>query len=129
MKKPILEIKDLSDPAWFGTNSVYSDLYLPPVEGYAPIIFTPAGFIAKISESSSAQPVTLLNPQTVGVNFQFSFQSQTGFTNAVQYRTNLVSGSWQTYSNFAGDGTLKTIPVPLSLFSPANQGFIRVTTQ
>ena len=74
--------------------------------------------------------VTLLNPQLPGANFQFQFISQAGFIHAVQYRTNLVSGSnWQTYSNVTGDGALKTIPIPLSVFNASRQGFIRVSTQ
>jgi len=74
-------------------------------------------------------PVTLLNPGDTGTSFQISFQSQSGFTHSVQYRTNLIAGSnWQTYSNVAGDGTLKTIPIPLSVFSPSQQGFVRVST-
>jgi hypothetical protein len=78
---------------------------------------------------TGAAPVRLLNPQTGGGNFQFTFQSQTGFTNAVQYRTSLVGGTWLTWTNLAGDGTVKTVPIPLSLFSPSKQGFIRVSTQ
>jgi hypothetical protein len=79
--------------------------------------------------AAGASPVRLLSPQTGGGNFQFSFQSQTGFTNTVLYRTNLVAGSWLTWTNIPGDGTVKIIPVPLSLFSPSKQGFIRVSTQ
>ena len=79
--------------------------------------------------SSLPAPVNLLNPQASGTNFQFSFRSQAGFTNAVLYRTNLTLGSWQTYSNILGDGTLKMIALPFSLFSPSAQGFIRVSTQ
>jgi hypothetical protein len=86
--------------------------------------------LAKINETTAASPVTLLNPQTVGANFQFQFLSDAGFIHAVQYRTNLVAGAnWQTYSNVTGDGTLKTIPIPLSVFSPSKQGFVRVSTQ
>ena len=40
-----------------------------------------------------------------------------------------VLGIWLTYSNVTGDGTLKTIPIPLSVFSPSKQGFIRVSSQ
>jgi hypothetical protein len=88
--------------------------------------------LAKITDNPTvvALPVTLLNPQDNGTSFQFQFLSQAGFAHAVQYRTNLVAGSnWQTYSNVTGDGALKTIPIPLSVFSPAQQGFIRVQTQ
>ena len=59
----------------------------------------------------------------------FSFLSQSGFTHTVQYRTDLSSGlSWQIYSNILGDGTLKAIPMPLSVFGAADQGFVRVST-
>lgn len=72
----------------------------------------------------------LLNPHQSGTNFQFSFVSQSGYTNTIQYRTNLVAGAnWQTYSNILGDGTLKTISIPFSIFSPARQGFMRLLTQ
>src|SRR5262249_40511243 len=76
--------------------------------------------------NAAPPPVQLASPRLVGTNFQFSFVSQAGFTHTVQYRTNLVAGNWQTYTNISGDGSLKTLPVPLVRFSPANQGFIRV---
>ncbi|HLX95688.1 MAG TPA: LamG domain-containing protein [Verrucomicrobiae bacterium] len=79
--------------------------------------------------TAGASHVTLLNPKTGGGNFQFSFLSQTGFTNTVQYRTNLTVGSWQIYTNIPGDGTSKTSSIPFSIFSPSRQGFIRVSTQ
>jgi hypothetical protein len=79
--------------------------------------------------TAGASHVTLLSPQTSGGNFQFSFQSQTGFTNTVYYRTNLATGNWLTWTNIPGDGTVKIVPVPLSLFSPSKTGFIRVSTQ
>jgi hypothetical protein len=79
--------------------------------------------------TGGASPVTLLSPQSGGGNFQFSFQSQTGFTNTVQYRTNLVTGNWLTWTNITGDGTVKIVPMPLTLFSPSKTGFIRVSTE
>jgi hypothetical protein len=74
-------------------------------------------------------PTQLINAQHAGTNFQFSFLSQTGVTNSVQYRTNLVLGNWLTYSNITGDGSLKTIPIPVSVFKGAKQGFIRISSQ
>ncbi len=120
-------------PVVFGTNNVISSgraVYGGP-GGSLNFIWYPAGVLAKITDSASAAlPVTLLNPQTAGSNFQFQFLSQAGLSHAVQYRTNLVAGSgWQTYSTVTGDGTLKTIPIPLSVFSPSRQGFVRVATQ
>ena len=73
--------------------------------------------------------INLLTLHTAGTNFQFQFPSQFGFTHAVQCRTNLVSGSWQSYTNVSGDGTLKTISIPLSIFGQSPQGFVRVLTQ
>ena len=125
-----LKVKDISSPAQFGTNFVSSDLYVPGGGGPSPIIFTQAGMIAKIAESTAAvSPLTLLNPKTVGSNFQFQFLSQSGCNHSILHRTNLVSGNWQTNATIAGDGTLKTITVPLSVFAPSRQGFIRVSTQ
>ncbi|MGA2243568.1 MAG: LamG domain-containing protein [Verrucomicrobiota bacterium] len=80
--------------------------------------------------TAGAAPVQLLNAGQRGTSFQFQFQSQAGFTNAVQYRTNLISGlNWQTCSNIISDGTLKTVTIPFAIFGPARQGFVRVTTQ
>jgi hypothetical protein len=87
---------------------------------------TEAGFLDQVS---FAGPVDLSNPQTVGTNFQFQFPSQAGFSYGILYRTNLVVGNWQTYSSVAGNGSLMTISVPLSVFSPAKQAFICVSTQ
>lgn len=88
------------------------------------------GTVFSFIVSSAALPVTLLNPQDNGVNFLFHFTTQSGFNHAVQYRTNLIAGlNWQTYSNFAGDGNVKNLIIPISLFNPARQGFIRVSTQ
>jgi hypothetical protein len=95
------------------------------------IIYHPGGYLAKVTQvAAGALPVTLLNPQAGGGNFQLSFISQSGFTHYVQYGTNLASAlNWQTFTNLTGDGSLKTVSVPLSLFSPAKQGFVRVLTQ
>jgi hypothetical protein len=94
------------------------------------LYFHPSGFLAKITDGAAGPlSVKLLNPQSNGANFQFQFLSQSGFTHSILYRTNLTAGIWQTNSTVSGDGTLKTISLPFSLFSPANQGFIRVSTQ
>jgi hypothetical protein len=85
-----------------------------------------AGFLVS---GTIAVPATLLNPLNAGATFQFQFLSQTGFNHAVLYSTNLVTGNWQTYSNLTGDGTVKTISMPISLFNGSKQGFVRVSTQ
>lgn len=91
------------------------------------LVYHPSGFLGKVIESKA---VGLVNPLAAAGNFQFTFLSQPGVTHTVEYRTNLNSGAgWQIYSNVPGDGTVKTIPVPASVFSPARQGFIRVSSQ
>jgi hypothetical protein len=114
----------------FGTNTIYggSTCVGSP---FCTLVYHQSGYLAKITESSGsgALPVTLLNPQYPGSNFQFSFASQSGFTHWVLYRTNLSVGSWQTNSSVTGDGTLKTNNLPLSVFGGAKQGFVRVLTQ
>jgi hypothetical protein len=74
-------------------------------------------------------PTQLTNAHYTGTNFQFSFLSQAGVTNSVQFRTNLVLGNWLIYSNVTGNGSLKTIPIPISVFNGAKQGFIRISSQ
>ena len=116
----------------FGTNMVSSDaLWLSAgAGGSVNILWNPAGMIAKVTDGVLApSPVTLLHPAGNGLNFQFQFLTQSGFSHRILYRTNLVAGSWQTNSTVSGDGTVKTISLPLSIFSPAKQGFIRVSTQ
>jgi hypothetical protein len=81
------------------------------------VVFTPAS------------AVTVINPQKSGANFQFSFVSQAGFSHDVQFSTNLVSASWQTYTTIYGDGTLQNFQIPISIFNGSKQGFIRVSTQ
>jgi hypothetical protein len=121
-----------SVPARFGTNTLFSDRQslFAGAGGSTSLLWYPGGVLAKITETTAtATPVTLLNPQTSGANFQFQFLSQSGFMHSILYRTNLALGNWQTNSTVAGDGTVKTISLPFSLFSPAKQGFIRVSTQ
>ncbi len=85
--------------------------------------------VGLINALNAPARVSLLIPHIVGTNFQFQFLSQSGSTNAIQCRTNLIAGNWQSYTNVTGDGTLKTISIPLSVFSPSKQGFVRVLTQ
>ena len=116
--------------AQFDTNNVFSDDYLVINGIFGTVEWTEGGMIAKITETATtAAPVTLLHPQIVGTNFQCQFVSESGFNHGILYRTNLVAGVWVTNSTIAGDGTLKTVTIPLSAFSPAQQGFIRVSTQ
>jgi hypothetical protein len=119
----------LKSPTSFGSILVGSSLTCIG-SPFCTLTYYESGVLAKITDGAvTALPVTLLNPQNNGVNFQFQFQSQSGFNHSVLYRTNLIAGlNWQTNSTIAGDGTLKTISIPLSVFSPARQGFVRVLT-
>jgi Concanavalin A-like lectin/glucanases superfamily len=120
------------EPTLFGTNEVFSDgYYVSGGEGGSTtVIWQPGGVLAKINNAVvTGVPVKLLTLQDNGVNFQFSFTSQANFNHLVEYTTNLLNPNWQTYTNVAGDGTVKTIPIPLSVFSPSRQGFVRVSTQ
>lgn len=87
------------------------------------------GFLAKVTEEAvipPALPVTLLNPQTPGANFQFQFLSQSGKTNTVQSRTNLTLGTWIDRTNILGDGNTKTVTIPVGT---APTEFFRISTQ
>ena len=117
-------------PTVFGSNQVQSSLEAIPGLPFVIFVWHTSGYLAKITDGAAAAlPVTLVNPKYPGSSFQFSFTSQSGFTHTVLYRTNLTLGSWQTNTSVAGDGTLKTISVPLTLFGGAKQGFVRVATQ
>jgi hypothetical protein len=116
-------------PAQFGTNFVTSDATLigSPIGS---LVYSVGGLMTKITDSSAtASPVRLIDLLNSGGNFQFSFTSESGFTHYVQYRTNLVSGVWQSYTNLSGDGTLKTISMPMSSFNGSKQIYVQVSTQ
>jgi hypothetical protein len=76
--------------------------------------------------STNTTPVSLVNAQRTGGNFQFQFQSQSGRTNTVQSRTNLATGIWINRTNIPGDGTLKTVVLPVGS-NPSE--FFRISTQ
>ena len=95
-----------------GPITVFSDGYFVSggAGGGTTLIWTPGGVLANITDSvTPALPVVLLHPSETTTNFQFSFNSESGFTHTVLYRTNLVAGAWMSYTNFPGDGTLKSI--------------------
>jgi hypothetical protein len=115
----------------FGTNHVFSDeqIITGGAGGSEFIVWNQAGMLGKVTDTATALPVTLLNAIGNGTNFQFQFLSESGFNHDVLYRTNLQVGNWQTNSTLAGDGTLKTVHIPFSLFNPSHQGFVKVTTR
>ena len=75
---------------------------------------------------SGINPVQLANPNRTGGNFQFQFLSESGKTNTVQSRTNLTLGTWVNRTNILGDGSTKTVTLPVS---SAPTEFFRVSTQ
>ncbi len=106
---------------YFGTNVVTSEeLYF----GLGAAYWDKAGVLAKITDVETT--VTLFNLVENPSNFQFSFQTLPGMTHNVEYSTNLTTHTWQTYSNFTGDGTIKTIQIPLSSFGTSKKGFVRI---
>jgi subtilase family serine protease len=101
----------------------------PAVTGYDLCTGWGSPNVGLINALAGPLKVSLLIPRAVGTNFQFQFLSQSGYTHAVQCRTNLFSGSWLSYTNVTGDGTVKTTSIPFAVFSPSRQGFVRVLTQ
>lgn len=94
--------------------------------------FLLGGAFGKITEAAAPvipNPITLLSPTNSATQFQFSFNSQSGFTHSVLYKTNLAIGTWQTYSNVTGDGSLKIITIPAATFGGSKHAFVRLSTQ
>jgi hypothetical protein len=85
---------------------------------------TAAGFLDEVSYVPT--PIVLTNVVETSSGLTFSFLSEDQLTNTVQYKTNLLTGSWQVYTNIFGDGTLKTVTIPLSTFGPTKTGFVRI---
>jgi hypothetical protein len=118
----------------YNSNNFPGVTFTTPVDAFAKPISNWTATATLNTESFNYFVVTtnavrLINPQTAGTNFQVSFLSQAGVTGSVQYRTNLLLGNWLTYTNVAGDGSLKTIPVPRAVFNGSPQGFIRISSQ
>jgi hypothetical protein len=118
----------------YNSNNFPGVTFTTPVDAFSNPVRTWTTTVTLTSEAFDnfvvgPNPTQLINAQRAGTNFQFSFLSQTGVTNSVQYRTNLVLGNWLTYSNVTGNGSLKTIPIPISVFNGAKQGFIRISSQ
>lgn len=59
--------------------------------------------------TGEAQSVQLINPQMVGSEFSFQFQSRAGAGHRVEYKNALSDSAWQTLKLIAGDGTLKQV--------------------
>ncbi|HTB83664.1 MAG TPA: immunoglobulin domain-containing protein [Candidatus Sulfotelmatobacter sp.] len=72
-----------------------------------------------VIDNVSVEGITYTPPQIVaplwnssGFSFEFGTDAYESYT--VQWTTNLLSGNWNTYTNFYADGTTNTIAVPLS---------------
>jgi hypothetical protein len=117
----------------YSLNNVTNVTFSVPVDGNTNLI---TNFVTQVNLSTGATsifvvtggatPVQLVNTHVSGTNLLVSFQSQTGFTNRVQYSTNLTSTNWLTYTNIPGDGNLKNLQVPLSIFGGSPKGFLRI---
>ncbi len=64
-----------------------------------------------------------LTPRVSGGNFVFSFPTDPAHTYTVQQNTNLSTTNWTVFTNFAGDGSITQIFVPISI---APQSVFRV---
>jgi hypothetical protein len=78
-----------------------------------------------IQKPAVTTQVKLLNAAKSNGQFRFEFDSKTGATHVVQYRTAMPTGSWQTLTTLTGDGSRKQITD--SMGEPAR--FYRVTGQ
>ncbi len=106
---------------YFGANVVTSE---EQSFGLGFVLWRQAGVLAKITDVETN--VTIFNLVENPSNFQFSFQTLPGLTHNIEYCTDLNAHIWQTYSNFTGDGTIKTIQIPLSSFGSSKNGFVRI---
>jgi len=82
-----------------------------------------------VTEPICLPPVSdpvILNPRQRGQEFTFSFNTVSGRTYLVEYKTNLNDGSWQILQTNNGDGTQQTIVTPLGASS---QRFFRFQLQ
>ncbi len=73
----------------------------------------------------SLPPVTNLTIQAISGNLTLSFATQPGRTYTVEMRTNLTTSPWLAFTNITGDGSLRSIPLPVD----RPQGYYRILTQ
>jgi hypothetical protein len=88
------------------------------------VIGEESGNSAAVGSSISA--FQIYNAQFIGATFQFSFASQAGVVCVVESSTPLPVSVWQPRTNVTGDGTLKTIQLPMN---PGAAEFFRLRTQ
>jgi hypothetical protein len=79
----------------------------------------------KVYRTLATTGLTLLNPAHSGTTSTFSFLAQSGQNYTVQFRTNLISGSWQFLQGVAGTGAFTNI---VDTTSTNTVRFYRVTS-
>jgi hypothetical protein len=68
-------------------------------------------FIASIP---AAMRLSLSPPKIVGGNIQFSFTSASNTTYAIQYKDDLATTNWASFTNITGNGSLIQVQAPLT---------------
>ncbi len=68
----------------------------------------------------------ILPPATLGTNFSMSFSTLSGFNYLVQYEDTVNASNWQTLQTVIGDGTVKSIAVPVT---GATERYFRLLVQ
>ena len=105
---------------------------VPRQHGFADEASSGKGVHLLMSDSTNALAGRAIGPPLIsppvlnGNDFTFSFDTLNGFTYVVQYKNSFDDPIWQTLQSAAGDGTPKTITVPLS---DALQRFYRLSVQ
>jgi PKD repeat protein len=74
----------------------------------------------------AADTPLLLSPALSGSDFTFSFDTLAGFTYVIEFKDSFDDARWQILQSVAGDGTVKTITVPLA---DAMQRFYRMSME
>jgi uncharacterized repeat protein (TIGR01451 family) len=104
------------------TNVVVS--FTPPAEGVFSnvIVFSSNGGSSTNTVVGRAiNPPLISEPAISGTDFTFTFPTIAGFTYVVQYEDVITAANWQTLQIVPGDGTVKTVTVPVS--APAERYF------
>lgn len=69
-------------------------------------------------ESLTLGPVIIQSPRVVGSQFGFDFLTEAYASYTIQSATNLVAPVWVNHTNFAGNGSLNSVLVPLLNATP-----------
>jgi hypothetical protein len=79
----------------------------------------------RVSQGQEPEDVVIDNPSFAAGTFSASFDSQSGVVYAVEFKDSLTTGGWNTLTNIAGDGSLKSFND--SAVSPTGARFYRVS--